>query len=144
MSFDLPTAWVTNYYPTLETAEAVAAKYDEGAANGATVWQNYMLGLDPTNAASNVSLAMTVNGDSINFAVEGLGETHELDGIQVEWRMKTSTNLVVDAAFSGTREYVKGLSPTFSAHPMPDKPTDDATQTVDKLFYKLTVTFVAE
>ena len=144
LDFDLPTAWITNYYPTLETVEAVAAKYDEDAANGAKVWQCYMLGLDPTDAASAVSLSMTVVGNEIRFAVEGLGETHALDGIEVQWRMKTSTNLVADAAFSGTREYVTGLSPTFAAHTMPDKPTSSSTATADTLFYKITVTFVAE
>ena len=144
MAFDLPTGWITNYYPTLDMPEAVAARYNETAANGATVWQCYMLGLDPTNAASSISLAMTVNGDSINFAVAGLRETHALDGIKVYWYMKTSTNLVTDASFSTTRDSASGLSPTFSAHPMPDRPTSTAAQAVDKLFYKLTVTFVAE
>ena len=144
MAFDLPTGWITNYYPTLDTVKTVAAKYNETAANGATVWQCYMLGLDPTNAASTVSLSMTVEGNEIRFAVEGLGETHELAGIQAYWYMKTSTNLVTDASFSKTRDTAQGLSPTFPIHPMPDKPTASATQTVDKLFYKITVTFVAE
>ena len=144
LSFDLPTAWVTNYYPSLDTPEAVAAKYNETAANGATVWQSYMLGLDPTNTASTVSLSMVVEGNEIRFAVEGLGEPHALEGINVYWYMKTSTNLVTDASFSKTRDTAQGLSPTFPVHPMPDKPTAGATQTVDKLFYKITVTFVAE
>ena len=141
---DLPTSWATNYYPSLDTPEAVAAKYNETAANGATVWQSYMLGLDPTNAASTVSLSMVVEGNEIRFAVEGLGESHALEGINVYWYMKTSTNLVTDASFSKTRDTAQGLSPTFPVHPMPDKPTAGATQTVDKLFYKITVTFVAE
>ena len=144
MSFKLPTAWVTNYYPSLDTPEAVAAKYNETAANGATVWQCYMLGLDPTNAASTVSLSMTVAGNEIRFAVDGLGETHALDGIQVQWALNTSTNLVTDTEFSMRRDYSEGLVPAFPAHPMPDKPTASATQTVDKLFYKLTVSFIAE
>ena len=146
--FDLPTAWITNYYQTLETVEAVVAKYDETAANGARVWQCYMLGLDPTNAASQVSLAMTVAGNEIRFAVEGLGETHALDGIKVEWRMKTSTNLVTDAVFSNTREYKTGLMPAFGAHSMPDTPADPkevpSTKPADALFYKITVSFVPE
>ena len=59
--------------------------------------------------------------------------------------MKTSTNLVSDASAWATRGSVrKGLSPTFGERPMPDTPMDSATQTVDKLFYKVTVTFVAE
>ena len=144
MVFNLPTEWATNYYPSLDTPEAVAAKYNETAANGATVWQCYMLGLDPTNAASKMSLAMTVVGNEIRFAVEGLGETHALDGIQVQWALNTSTNLVTDTKFSMRRDYAEGLAPAFPAHPMPDKPTPSATQTADKLFYKLTVTFVAE
>ena len=144
MAFNLPTEWATNYYPSLDTPEAVAAKYNETAANGATVWQCYMLGLDPTNAASTVSLSMSVTGNEIHFAIEGLGETHALENIQVQWTMKTSTNLVTDAGFTMRRDYATGLSPVFAAHPMPDKPTPSATQTVDKLFYKLTVTFVAE
>ena len=144
MSFKLPTAWVTNYYPSLDTPEAVAAKYNEIAANGATVWQCYMLGLDPTNAASQLALAMSVEGNEIHFSVTNLGETHALDGIQVQWTLKTSTNLVTDAAFSMRRDYSEGLVPAFPAHPMPDKPTASATQTVDKLFYKLTVSFIAE
>lgn len=146
--FDLPTAWITNYYPTLETVKAVAAKYGEDAANGAKVWQCYMLGLDPTDAASNISLAMNVVGDEIRFAVEGLGETHALDGIEVQWRMKTSTNLVADAAFSNVREYKTGLSPAFGTHSIPDTPADPKadshTKPADTLFYKITVTFVAE
>ena len=148
LAFDLPTAWITNYYPTLETVEAVAAKYDEEAANGAKVWQCYMLGLDPTDAASAVSLSMTVVGNEIRFAVEGLGETHALDGIEVQWRMKTSTNLVADSAFSRTREYKTGLSPAFGTHSIPDTPVDpeadSSTKPADTLFYKITVTFVAE
>ena len=148
LDFAMPTAWITNYYPTLETVEAVAAKYDEDAANGAKVWQCYMLGLDPMDAASNVSLAMTVVGNEIHFAVEGLGETHALDGIQVQWRMKTSTNLVADAAFSNTREYTTDLLPVFDAHSMPDTPVDPmyvpSAKPADTLFYKITVTFVAE
>ena len=142
--FDLPTQWLTNYYPSVDYAKAVAAKYNETAANGAKVWQCYMLGLDPTDAASGVSLSMTVAGNKIRFAVDGLGETHALDGIQVQWRMKTSTNLVSDAVFSNVREYTTGLSPTFADHDMPDKATAYATQTSDRLFYKITVTFVAE
>ena len=148
LNFELPTAWITNYYPTLETVEAVAAKYDEAAANGAKVWQCYMLGLDPTDAASAVSLSMTVVGNEIRFAVEGLGETHALDGIEVQWRMKTSTNLVADAAFSNAREYKTGLSPVFGTHSIPDTPTDpnvdSSAKPADALFYKITVTFVAE
>ena len=144
LAFELPTAWIINYYPTLETVEAVAAKYDEDAANGAKVWQCYMLGLDPTDAASAVSLSMTVVGNEIRFAVEGLGETHALDGIHVYWYMNTSTNLVTDAGFSKTRDTAQGLSPKFSAHPMPDKPTSSSAATVDTLFYKITVSFVAE
>ena len=144
LAFDLPTTWITNYYPSLETAEAVATKYDEIAANGAQVWQCYMLGLDPTNAASQVSLAMTVVRNEIRFAVEGLGETHALDGIGVYWYMKTSTNLVTDAAFRTTRDSASGLSPTFADHPMPDTPTRNAPQPSDTLFYKITVSFVAE
>ena len=142
--FDLSTAWITNYYPTLETVETVAAKYNETAANGAKVWQCYMLGLDPTDATSQVSLAMTVVGNEIRFTVEGLGETHALAGINVYWYMKTSTNLVTDASFSKTRDTAQGLSPKFSAHAMPDKPTSSSTDTVDTLFYKITVSFVAE
>lgn len=144
LAFDLPTAWIANYYPTLETVEAVAAKYDEDAANGAKVWQCYMLGLDPTDAASNVSLSMSVVGNEIRFAVEGLGETRALDGIKVYWYMKTSTNLVSDASFSKTRDSAQGLSPKFSAHPMPDKPTSASAATADTLFYKISVSFVAE
>ena len=143
--FDLPTAWITNYYPTLETISAVAAKYDEDAANGAKVWQCYMLGLDPTDASSGVSLAMTVESGKIRFAVEGLGETHELAGINVYWYMKTSTNLVTDASFSKTRDSAQGLPPTFGVHDMPDKPTGKTTEPVaDALFYKISVLFVAE
>ena len=141
---ELPTCWATNYYPALDTPSAVAAKYDETAANGAKVWQCYMLGLDPTNAASQVSLAMTVARNEIRFAVEGLGETHALDGIGVYWYMKTSTNLVTDAAFRTTRDSASGLSPTFAAHPLPDKPTSTSTTTADTLFYKISVSFVAE
>ena len=144
MAFNLPTAWATNYYPSLDTPEAVAAKYNETAANGATVWQCYMLGLDPTNAASAVSLSMAVADGKIRFAIEGLGETHALAGIKVYWYMKASTNLVSEASAWATRDSASGLSPTFGDHPMPDKPTAGATQPVDKLFYKLTVTFVAE
>ena len=148
LTFDLPTGWATNYYPSLDTPETVAAKYNEIAANGATVWQCYMLGLDPTNEASQVSLAMTVAGNEIRFAVEGLGETHALDGIKVEWRMKTSTNLVADAAFSNTREYKTGLLPAFGTHSIPDTPVDPndapSTKPAAALFYKITVSFVAE
>ena len=57
--------------------------------------------------------------------------------------MKTSTNLVTDASFSMTRDSAQGLSPTFAPHPMPDKPTA-VSSPVDTLFYRLTVTFVAE
>ena len=141
---ELPTSWATNYYPSLDTREAVAAKYDETAANGTKVWQCYMLGLDPTNAASAVSLSMTVVGNEIRFAVRGLGETRAIPGINAYWYMKTSTNLVTDATFRTTRDSASGLSPTFGGHPMPDKPTANAPQAVDMLFYKLTVTFVAE
>ena len=148
LDFDLPTEWITNYYPTLETVEAVAAKYDEDAANGAKVWQCYMLGLDPTDATGSVSLAMNVVGDEIRFAVEGLGETHALDGIKVYWYMKTSTNLVTDASFSKTRDSAFGLSPAFGTHSIPDTPTDPnvdfSAKPADTLFYKITVTFVAE
>ena len=142
--FNLPAAWATNYYPSLDTAEAVSAKYTDTAANGATVWQCYMLGLDPTNQASKVSLAMTVEGNTIRFAVNGLGETHAIAGIGVNWAMKTSTNLVTDAGFTKTRETANGLSPTFADHPMPDKPTPYASDTSGTLFYKVNVSFVAE
>ncbi|MBQ6915782.1 MAG: chitobiase/beta-hexosaminidase C-terminal domain-containing protein, partial [Kiritimatiellae bacterium] len=145
LGFDLPTGWVTNYYPPLDTAEAVAAKYDGVAANGAKVWQCYMLGLDPTDAASNVSLSMAVVGSKIRFSVEGLGETHALDGIRVEWRLKTSTDLAADPAFQNYREYTDDFPPTFMEHEMPDKPTDRASEpAADTLFYKLVVTFVAD
>ena len=73
-----------------------------------------------------------------------LGGKDPLDGISVYWYMKTSTNLVTDAAFSTTRDSASGLSPTFSDHPMPDKPTADASQTADTLFYRIKVSFVAE
>jgi hypothetical protein len=142
---DLPTAWATNYYPSLDTVDAVAAKYDETAANGARVWQCYMLGLDPTNSSSQVSLSMAVEGKKIHFTVQGLGETHALGGINVYWYMKTSTNLVTDASFSKTRESANGLSPAFSVHDMPDKPTGRESEPVaDTLFYKISVSFVAE
>ena len=87
---------------------------------------------------------MSVVGNEIRFAVEGLGETHALDGINVYWYMKTSTILVTDASFSKTRDTAQGLSPKFSAHPMPDKPTSASAATADTLFYKITVSFVAE
>ena len=144
MNFMLPTGWVTNYYPSLDSLAAVAAKYNETATNGATVWQCYMLGLDPTSAESVVSLSMRVEGDKLRFVVDGLGDTHALDGIKVYWYMKTSTNLVSDAGFSGTRDSATGLSPFFADHPMPDKPTASATKTADSIFYKVTATFVAE
>ena len=126
-----------------DVKEAVA-KYNETASNGAAVWQCYMLGLDPTDAMSNVSLSMTVAGNKIRFAIEGLGETHALDGIQVCWYMKTSTDLDTDAGFTKTRDSATGLSPAFAEHDMPDKATANAPQTSDKLFYKITVSFVAE
>ena len=144
LGFDLPTAWATNYYPSLDTPEAVSAKYNETAANGSMVWQCYMLGLDPTDATSTVSLAMSIANGKIQFTVVGLGETHALDGINVYWYMKTSTNLVTDASFSKTRDSATGLSPSFAEHPMPDKPTAAAAQAADSLFYKITATFVAE
>ena len=87
---------------------------------------------------------MSVTGNEIHFTIEGLGETHALDGIQVQWTMKTSTNLVTDAGFTMRRDYATGLSPTFAAHPLPDKPTSDSTTTADTLFYKITVSFVAQ
>ena len=138
----LPTQWLTNYYPSVDYAKAVAAKYDDFAANGARVWQCYMLGLDPTDAESGVSLSMTVGGGKIAFAVEGLGETHEIDGVDVFWALKTSTNLVTDADFTKTRESDTGLSPTFTVHDMPDKPTNSSdAEPVDTLFYRLKATF---
>ena len=143
-TFDLPVGWATNRYPSLGTADMVAAKYNDTAANGAKVWQCYMLGLDPTNQASRISLVMTVEGNTIRFAVNGLGETHPIDGVSVNWAMKTSTNLVADAGFTMTRDTAQGLSPAFAAHPMPDKPTPYAAATSDTLFYKITVAFVAE
>jgi hypothetical protein len=42
------------------------------------------------------------------------------------------------------RDYATGLSPVFAAHPLPDKPTPTSTTTADTLFYKITVSFVAE
>ena len=143
LPFDLPTGWVTNYFPSLDSRDAVAAKYGETAANGAAVWQCYMLGLDPTNAESRVSLAMTVVGGKLRFAVEGLGETHEIAGISVSWSLKTSTDLASDPGFSNSREYKTGLPPIFDEHPIPDVPKMGA-QTVDTLFYKVTATFVAD
>ena len=143
-AFSLPTEWATNHYPTLDTAEAVAARYNDMAANGAAVWQCYMLGLDPTDASGNISLAMTVEGDTIRFAVDGLGETHAIAGIAVNWYMKTSTNLVTDAGFTRTRDSANGLSPVFDDHLMPDKPSQYSTETSDTLFYKINVTFSAE
>lgn len=139
---ELPTGWATNYYPSLDTVVAVAAKYDGIAENGARVWQCYMLGLDPTNAESGVSLSMTVGDGKIAFAVKGLGETHAISGVDVFWAMKTSTNLVTDADFTKTRESATGLSPTFTVHDMPDKPTNSsAAEPVDTLFYRLKATF---
>ena len=143
LHYDLPTQWVTNYYPQLDTAEAVAAKYDDVAANGAKVWQCYMLGLDPTDAASKVSLSMTVAGSKIRFAIEGLGETHALDGIKVEWNIKTSTDLAAEPGFPNYREYTDDLPPTFREHDIPDKVSSYSAQTSDRLFYKITVSFVA-
>lgn len=144
LRYDLPTQWATNHYPALTTVEEVSAKYNETASNGAAVWQCYMLGLDPTDAMSNVSLSMTVADNKIRFAIEGLGETHALDGIQVYWYMKTSTDLVTDAGFTKARDSAKGLSPVFAEHPMPDKATDIESQTADRLFYKINASFVAE
>lgn len=139
---ELPTGWATNYYPSLDTVVAVAAKYDDFAANGARVWQCYMLGLDPTDAASGVSLSMAVDGGKIKFSVEGLGETHAISGVDVYWAMKTSTNLVADAGFTKTRAATTGLSPTFPDHDMPDTPTSSsAAEPVDTLFYRLNATF---
>ena len=138
----LPTQWLTNYYPSADYAKAVASKYDDFAANGARVWQCYMLGLDPTDAESRVSLSMAVDGGKIKFAVEGLGETHAIGGVDVYWAMKTSTNLVTDAGFTKTRAATTGLSPTFPDHDMPDTPTSSsAAEPVDTLFYRLNATF---
>ena len=142
--FDLPTGWITGYYPSLDTQDAVSAKYNDIAANGANVWQCYMLGLDPTDAESKVSLSMTVVNQTIRSTVEGLGETHALDGINVYWYMKTSTNLASNATSWATRDSTSGLSPIFGDHPMPDKPTSTATKTADSLFYKITVSFTTE
>ena len=103
-----------------------------------------MLGLDPTDQASRISLAMTVEGNTIRFAVNGLGETHAIEGVSVNWAMKTSTNLVTDAGFTRTRDTAQGLSPAFADHPIPDKPTPYASETSGALFYKINVTFVAE
>ena len=145
LGFDLPVHWVTNYYQSLTTVDAVAAKYNEMAANGATVWQCYMLGLDPTDEASSVSLSMTVAENKIRFAIEGLGETHALDGIQVYWYMKTSTDLATDSGFTKTRDTATGLSPVFVEHDMPDTPDNrGGSKPVGRLFYKITVSFVAE
>ena len=144
LRYDLPTQWATNHYPALTTVEEVSAKYNETASNGAAVWQCYMLGLDPTDAMSNVSLSMTVADNKIRFAIEGLGETHALDGIQVYWYMKTSTDLATDSGFTKTRDSSTGLSPVFAEHPMPDKATAIESQTADRLFYKINASFVAE
>jgi hypothetical protein len=122
----------------------VSAKYNDTAANGATVWQCYVLGLDPTDAASNISLSMTVVTNKIQFAIEGMGETHPLDGVEVWWYMKTSTNLVTDASFSKTCDSAEGLPPVFGDHTMPDKPSQYSSDTSDTLFYKINVTFTAE
>ena len=143
LSRALPTGWATNYYPSLDTVAAVAAKYDDVAANGAKVWQCYMLGLDPTDAESGVSLLMTVAGSKSSFAVGGLGETHEIAGIQVSWYLKSSTDIASYPKFPDRREYKTGLSPTFSDRDVPDTISDYSSQKADRLFYMLTVAFEA-
>ncbi len=144
LHYDLPTQWVTNYYPQIDTPEAVAAKYDDVAANGAEVWQCYALGLDPTDAESRVSLSMLARDGKLRFAVEGLGETHEISGVTVWWSLRTATDLASGQGFPYTRESTTGLSPTFAEHDIPDSPWSGSSEKADRLFYKLVVTFVAD
>ena len=144
VNVDLPSAWAKSNYPELDTAAAVAAKYGDTAANGAAVWQCYMLGLDPTDAGSGVSLSMTCEGGKLRFAVEGLGETHEVAGVTVRWSLRTTTDLASELGFKYVRESATGLSPTFSVHDIPDAPYSGSSERVDRLFYKLSVSFIAE
>lgn len=143
LNFDFPSAWLTNHYPTVTTTADAIAQYQSTAENGATVWQCYMLGLDPTDAESEISLSMSISGGKATFAVTGLGETHAIDGITVYWSIKTATDLTV--GFVNNRVSATGLPPEFTAeHSIPDTPTATATETADTLFYKVTATFVAE
>ena len=144
VNVELPSAWVKSHYPALDTAAAVAAKYGDTAANGAAVWQCYMLGLDPTDADSDVSLSMTCEGGKLRFSVEGLGETHEIDGVVVRWYLKTTTDLTAGLGFPNMRETTTGLSPEFAEHDIPDSPRFDSSDKSDCLFYKLSVSFVSE
>jgi len=148
-NFNFSTAWATNHYPSATSTNAIAAAYRSTAANGSPVWQCYMLGLNPTDATSQVSLEIAVSGAEINFSVVGLGETHPVDGIAVYWYLKTETDLSANPGFKNNRETAAGLAPKFSPHPMPDTPlpttsTSPANEPSDRLFYKLTVSFVAE
>ena len=142
--FNLPTTWVMGYYPSLETAEAIAAKYNDTAANGAMMWQCYMLGLDPTDATSKVSLAVAIENGNIHFTVNGLGETHALDGVTIRWNLRTSTNLALDPGFSNRRESTTSAPPAFTVHSIPDKISQVGDATSNTLFYKLIVTFEKE
>ena len=144
LDVSLPSSWVTGYYPALDTADAVAAKYCETAANGASVWQCYMLGLDPTDAESGVSLLMTAEDGKLRFTVDGLGETHEIDGVTVWWSLRTATDLSSGQGFPYSRESTTGLSPVFSKHDIPDSPWLGSSEKAERLFYRLSVSFVAE
>ena len=142
VNVDLPSAWVTNHYPALCTASAVAAKYGAAAANGAAVWQCYMLGLDPTDAKSTVSVSMSISGGKATFSVDGLGDTHGLPGVKVYWYLKSTDDLA--KGFSLNRAVAEGLSPSFAARDIPDRARDDDVSTAPRLFYKIKASFVSE
>ena len=133
---------MTNHYPALDTAAAVAAKYGDTAANGAAVWQCYMLGLDPTDAKSTVSVSMSISGGKATFSVNGLGETHGLPGVKVYWYLKSTDDLA--KGFSLNRAVAEGLSPSFAARDIPDRARDDDVSTAPMLFYKIMASFVSD
>ena len=97
----VPYAWLTQYWPTIaDEYEAYEAAAMATAANGRPAWECYVAGLDPTNATSVFTAAISLtNGTpyitwSPNLNTNGivriytvLGKTNLIDA--VEW---TPTN----------------------------------------------------
>lgn len=84
----VPYAWLDRYYPGQgASSDAYETLGNDVAANGLSVWQCYLAGLDPTNAASclRVSIRMengapVVTWSPVSPVSEGLGYIYRVRG----------------------------------------------------------------
>ena len=104
-----PSAWIQQYYPGTPASNYVGLAGSEGS-NGLTVWQDYLVGMNPTNPSSSFSLVITNAAGQIIVSVPSVQATgSNYVGVSRYYEIDQCSNLLSGGSWQPVPGYTGGL-----------------------------------